>query len=326
MSEFEKPILEVAAAILLRNGADGEEFLLACRPEGKVYAGYWEFPGGKVEAGESLRDALNRELHEELGIHIEHAWPWLSAQFDYPHAQVHLKFFRVIKWQGNIAALEHSGMQWVNIGEAPKVSPLLPANQGILRALTLPSIYAITNAQENGINAELQRLAMAFDHGLRLVQVRDKTLTTSERIRLIEGVMQLAKHYAAVQILVGEDELGKDCLAKKTGANGVHLSVKCLLTLTKRPDFEWVAASCHTPEELAHAEKIGLDFVLYSPIFPTPSHPEATGIGWGEFSERIKHATLPVFALGGMRLSMLDTAREHGAHGIALLRHWSSER
>ena len=84
-------IVEVAAAILLRDG----EFLLAQRPRGKVYAGYWEFPGGKVESGETLRQALQRELHEELGIVIDAASPWLSREFSYPHADVRLKFFKV---------------------------------------------------------------------------------------------------------------------------------------------------------------------------------------------------------------------------------------
>ena len=89
-------IVEVVAAVLLRRGEDGsEQFLLAQRPEGKVYAGYWEFPGGKVEPGETGHQALVRELQEELGIGVDAAWPWLSREFSYPHADVRLKFFRI---------------------------------------------------------------------------------------------------------------------------------------------------------------------------------------------------------------------------------------
>ena len=87
-------IVEVAGGVLLR--ANGQEFLLAQRPEGKVYAGYWEFPGGKVETGESVRDALIRELQEELGITVTACSPWLSREFTYPHARVRLNFWRAM--------------------------------------------------------------------------------------------------------------------------------------------------------------------------------------------------------------------------------------
>ena len=90
-------IVEVAAAVMLRAG--GTEFLLAQRPEGKVYAGYWEFPGGKVEPGESVRDALIRELQEELGITVTACSPWLTRQFTYPHATVRLNFWRVTAYK-----------------------------------------------------------------------------------------------------------------------------------------------------------------------------------------------------------------------------------
>ena len=166
-------IVEVAAAILLRQGRSGMEYLLAQRPEGKVYAGYWEFPGGKVEAGETLRQALVREIQEELGVTIDRAWPWLSCEFTYPHARVRLKFFRVASWQGEIKPIEHSGFVWVKIGDSAPVEPVLPANGPILRALALPSIYAITNAAENGIDAEPQN--HGGHHGLD-VQAREHRL------------------------------------------------------------------------------------------------------------------------------------------------------
>ena len=154
-------VVEVAAAILLRTTEEGVEYLLAQRPEGKVYAGYWEFPGGKVEAGETLRQALVREIQEELGVTVDRAWPWLSCQFTYPHATVRLKFFRVASWHGQVAPIEHSGFVWVKIGDTAPVAPVLPANGPILRALELPSLYALTNAAENGIEAELAKLEQA---------------------------------------------------------------------------------------------------------------------------------------------------------------------
>ena len=128
-------IVEVVAAILLRRGSTGTEYLLAQRPEGKVYAGYWEFPGGKVEPGETRYLALVRELQEELGITIDSARFWRTCEFTYPHAQVRLNFFRVFSWQGDIVAREHSGIVWTGIDEAPAVAPLLPANGPILQGL-----------------------------------------------------------------------------------------------------------------------------------------------------------------------------------------------
>ena len=311
-------IVEVAAAILLRDGPAGIEYLLACRPEGKVYAGYWEFPGGKVEAGESLRQALVRELQEELGITIDRAWPWLSRTHSYPHANVRLKFFRVTSWQGEIKPIEHSGLTWTKIGDAAAVAPLLPANSTILRALELPPLYALTNAEQNGIDAELARLEIALARGLRLIQVRDKTLPLAQRLQLARGAMALASGYADACVLVNDDE----DLARAVGAHGVHLSSGRLMQAAQRPAFERVAASCHSAEDLAHAAALGLDFALLSPVLPTASHPQSDGIGWNSFSRLIERAPLPVFALGGMRAEMLETARLNGAHGIALMRGW----
>ena len=197
-------VVEVAAAVLLRETAQGTEFLLAQRPPGKVYAGYWEFPGGKVEAGETLHQALVRELHEELGITVDQAWPWLSCQFTYPHATVRLKFFRISDWHGEISPIEHSGFIWTRIGSAPGVTPILPANGPILRALELPPHYAITNACENGVDAELERLAKALAGGLRFIQIRDKGLAAAERHRLAQAAMALAAPYADARLLISE--------------------------------------------------------------------------------------------------------------------------
>ncbi len=311
-------IVEVAAAILLRQGSAGTEYLLAQRPVGKVYAGYWEFPGGKVEAGETVRQALVRELQEELGIRIEHAWPWLSREFVYPHAHVRLKFFQVPSWQGEIVPKEHSGIAWTALHDTPAVAPLLPANGPILRALRLPTRYAITNATENGVEHELQRLQEALQGGLRLIQLRDKALPAAVRQRFAHDLMALTGDCPNCIVLVNNDE----ALARDIGASGLHLSSGQLQQCHQRPAFAHVSAACHNATELAHAAELELDFALLSPVLPTPSHPESTGLGWAEFARLSENSPIPVFALGGMTPDMEETARTHGAHGIALLRNW----
>jgi 8-oxo-dGTP diphosphatase len=311
-------IVEVAAAVMLR--ADGREFLLAQRPEGKVYAGYWEFPGGKVEAGESIRQALIRELQEELGITATACSPWLTRQFTYPHATVRLNFWRVTAWDGEIgitAPLEHSAVEWQACGQAASVTPILPANDPILKALALPTSMAITMAEEAGCPGELGRLKAALDGGLQLVQIRDKGLPPGERRDFAESVTKLAHAHGALVVINDDAEL-----ARLVGADGVHLPAAALAACTARPAFAWVGASCHSAAEITRAGELGLDYALLGPVLPTATHPEAAGLGWDNFAQTIAGNTLPVLALGGLTPDMLASAQEHGAHGIALMRGW----
>ena len=311
-------IVEVAAAVMLR--ADGKEFLLAQRPEGKVYAGYWEFPGGKVEPGEHVKAALIRELNEELGITVTACSPWLTRQFTYPHATVRLNFWRVTAWEGEIgitAPLEHSAVDWMACGEAARVSPILPANDPILKALSLPTQMAITMGEIEGVERQLERLEAALDNGLGLIQIRDKSWPDAQRLWFAETVTCLAHGRGALVVVNDSPEI-----ARRVGADGIHLSSESLARCTTRPDFAWVGASCHSAAEIQQAGALNLDYALLGPALPTPTHPEASGLGWAEFSQRLQGNTLPVFALGGMQAGHLATAQAHGAHGIALMRGW----
>ena len=310
--------VEVAVGILLRDGDSGPQYLLAQRPPGKVYAGYWEFPGGKVEPGETHRAALDRELMEELGIGVENAWPWLSREFTYPHARVRLKFFRVTAWRNEISPIEHTGMTWVGLGQPAGVEPVLPANGPILRALDLPTTYAITCAEDNGIDAELARLHGALEGGLRLVQIRDKTLAPETRRRFALEVMALARHHPGTRVLVNGDVI----LAQAIGADGVHLSAAQIKESVERPPFAWIAASCHNAVELARAARAGVDFAVLGPICPTQTHPDTPTLGWAEFAAEVFDAPIPVFGLGGLTPEDGETACRHGAHGVALMRAW----
>jgi len=124
----QRQAVDVAVGVLI--DADGR-FLLTSRPEGKVYAGYWEFPGGKLEAGESVAQALRRELHEELGITIGAAQPWQVTEMDYPHARVRLHFCKVFEWHGEFQMREHQAMAWETLPVQSR--PVLPGTLPVLR-------------------------------------------------------------------------------------------------------------------------------------------------------------------------------------------------
>ena len=124
--------VDVAVGVLVRRDCTGREseFLLTSRPAGKVYAGYWEFPGGKLEAGESVHDALARELHEELGIHIGPSVAWQDLVMEYPHAKVHLHFRKVFDWHGAFEMREGQAMAWQTLPVS--VQPVLPGTIPVL--------------------------------------------------------------------------------------------------------------------------------------------------------------------------------------------------
>jgi 8-oxo-dGTP diphosphatase len=307
----ETKLLEVSAAVLQREDGD---FLLAQRPAGKIWAGYWEFPGGKIEPGETPYHALVRELHEELGITVQTAYPWLTRVFTYPHATVRLNFFRVTAWSGILHPHEGQQFSW-QLPSQVQVNPILPANAPVLRALDLPPLYAISNAAELGVEPFMTRLQSRLDAGLRLVQLREKTLPRDEWRELALRVVALA-HSRGAKVLLNGDVT----LALEVGSDGVQLTSTQLAELKERPAIDWCAASCHNADELRRAETLGCDFVLLSPVLPTQSHPDAPHLGWDNFAAIAAGSTIPVYALGGLKREDMQTAWQHGAHGISLLR------
>ena len=297
-------MIEVAAAVLQR--ADGA-FLLAQRPQGKVYAGYWEFPGGKIEPGEPADKALARELHEELGIDIGPAYPWITRVFTYPHGTVRLNFFRVRHWKGEPHPREDQAISWQQ-SAAPMAAPMLPANAPVLASLALPTEYAVTNAAHYGIAEMLARIERRLQRGMKLLQIREPDLDESERQAFTRQAIRLAHDY------------GCKVLVKSAfpGADGIHFTASQLMGLKGRPEG-LVAASCHTRAELNRAMELELDFAVLGAV-----RDKAPALGWVKFAELTAFSSIPIYAIGGLTRADLEDAWRAGAHGLAMIRGaWS---
>jgi 8-oxo-dGTP diphosphatase len=304
-------ITEVAAAVIEK--PDGS-FLLGQRAPDTFYPGYWEFPGGKVEAGETPRDALVRELKEELEIEVLRATPWIVREHVYEHAHVRLHFFRVPAWRGELRDHVHAALEWQRPG-ATTVSPMLPANAPVLAALALPDVYGITHAHEIGVPPQLTLLERALKNGLRLVQLREPKLPADQREAFAAAAAALCRRHGARLLINGDAQL-----AWAVGADGLHLTGEQLKGLRGRPNFPLVAASCHDAAELKRAAEYRLDFAVLGAIKPTASHLGQAGIGWEALARLLENCPLPVYAIGGLGRDDLDSARAAGAHGIAAIR------
>jgi 8-oxo-dGTP diphosphatase len=239
------------------------------------------------------------------------AYPWISRVHVYEHGTVMLNFFRVVSWRGEPHPRESQAFAWQRLGET-SVAPMLPANGPVLASLALPLEYAITDAQSLGLVAQLERIEARLKNGLRLIQVRDKG--NWERAQLVYAVKSMARQYGARVLVNGGP-----------AADGIHLSAEQLMTLRAKPKGDGlVAASCHTLQELGHAMAIGLDFAVLGPVKETATHPGAELLGWEGFRRIAAGASIPVYAIGGLRPQDMDEARAAGAHGLAMIRGaWS---
>ena len=308
MNSAAPKITEVAAAVIERPGG---EFLLAQRPAGKPYPGYWEFPGGKIEHGEDPRGALVRELREELGIEVRDATPWITRVYAYTHATVRLHFWRVTRWDGEPQPLEDQAIRWQRVG-GTDVSPMLPANAPVLAALELPGVMVISDAARMGIEEWVSALASRAMEERLLVQVREKAMDRQKLQHLLSRALARVEGFGSRVVV------NSDC-GTLPQCDGVHLTSRALMAATTRPAGSIAGASCHDERELDHAEKLGLDYVVVGPVLATSSHPAARPMGWDEFARLVRDRPMPAYAIGGLTRANLPDARARGAHGIALL-------
>jgi 8-oxo-dGTP diphosphatase len=296
-----------------------DDVLIARRLHGGHMGGYWEFPGGKLEGLETVQEALARELHEELGIQVEQAFPLIRLKYAYPDRRVVLHVWRITRFLSTPQGCEGQTLQWVSIGDLDDYT-FLPANGPILTAVRLPDRYAFIEDESNDAEVLFRRLRELVGQGVRLLRLRASGLAYADYLMLAERCVDYCTENGAALLLNAASRME----AVFPGAAGIHLNSKQLMTLRERPLLtgaqKWVAASCHNDMELSHAERIGLDFAVLSPVLPTATHPGAPALGWKLFSELVDGCSLPVFALGGILPENLQFAKLQGAQGMAAIR------
>ncbi|MDH5631947.1 MAG: Nudix family hydrolase [Gammaproteobacteria bacterium] len=313
------PVLRVVAGVV-RDPRNSRRVLLSRRHPGSHQGGKWEFPGGKIEPGESPYDSLVRELREELGIEVTRAMPMMRIAYAYPDKRVHLDIWRVLEYAGIPHGKEKQEIDWVEITRMKRLD-YPEANLPVVHVLQLAETYAISAVDKLGQDEFLRRLDIALQHGLGLLQLREPALDETAYLSIARIVLDKCRKYGARVILNRSSEM-----VKLLDADGLQLSSKTLMAAMERPLPEdyYVFASCHNAAELTKAAQLGVDAALLSPVLDTPSHPGAPTLGWDRFSELAKQSDIPVFALGGMTPDMLNTAIEHGACGIAMITaYWS---
>ncbi len=313
-------IVDVAVGMILR--ADGQ-MLLGDRPTDKAWPGWWELPGGKIEPGETVMQALARELDEELGIVVTRARPWVTYVHAYPHTTVRLAFCIVTGWDNEPIGREGQQLRWVPPAQALAMDDLLPAAYPPLRWLLQPDRYGISSAgTPEQAPAFLQRLEQALGRGLKLVQFREPAWPAGPADAALRALLQ--------QVIARCHAHGASVLVNSVHpadwwplADGLHLRAADAAALHERPelaDGALLAISAHDADDLERARKLKADFAVIGPVLPTPTHPDTPALGWDRFALLNEQAGLPVLALGGQSEATFETARSHGAHGIAGIR------
>ncbi|WP_461537803.1 Nudix family hydrolase [Spongorhabdus nitratireducens] len=315
-TEPENKVVHVAVAVIQRS--DGSVFV-ARRPTDKHMGGMWEFPGGKVEAGETLHEAMKRELLEELGVETETVAPVIQIQHEYPEKTVLLDVWQVRIIAGEPHGAEGQPVCWRPVNEL-RDEDFPPANRPIISALKLPSRYLITGRFSDESDLRV-RLEHALKAGTQLICFRAPWLSNESYHDLCERIVApLCAEYGARLLVKG----GLNALHEHVTQDvaGMHLTSAELeqLLVSDVLDKQYLyAASCHNLQQLQLAAERGVDFVTLSPVKKTTSHPGCDLLGESEATKLTLKATVPVYWLGGMSEGDLSAAQSAGAQGVAAI-------
>lgn len=315
-------IVHVAVAVIVNQQ---DEVCVSLRHKNSHQGGLWEFPGGKIEANESVEQALIREVKEELDLDVKRSRPLITVSHDYHDKKVCLHVHRVLSYQGQATGVEGQPIRWLSISDLSAYD-FPAANLAIIKALQLPEKYLITGKFSDQDDF-CRKLKSALDNNIRLVQLRlksDSPQGLHQAQSLIEQASKLCQQAGAVLMLnLPEDYLAEVDLSQVV-FSGFHADSKTLRSLSLGTssivqEGKLLSASCHDMEELMHAVTLNSDFVVLSPVQKTASHPDMQPMGWQKFSEMVEKLSIPVYALGGVSESDMETSWSHGAQGIAAI-------
>ncbi len=316
-SKASAPIHVVAGVLRDTRG----RILLARRTEGRDLAGAWEFPGGKVETGESPDVALKRELHEELGIEIDAIEHLISVPQRYANKSIVLDVYTVLAFSGKPKGREKQALAWSPLEKLISY-PMPPADKPVVAALTQPDTLAITPEFHGEKQNFLWCIERQLAAGIRLIQLRCKTISGKALKELAIDIRTLCHEHSATLFINEDIALAKalDC--------PVHLKSSQLT----QPDIvaqlagHPFSAACHNIDDLKTAESLSAVYAVLGPLLKTSSHPEAKGMGWSGFGKLRNEVSLPIFAIGGLGPKDISNARKHGSQGVAgISQFWPSK-
>lgn len=310
--------VHVAVAVVINSQ---QQVLIAKRALHLHQGGLWEFPGGKLESGEAVEQALVRELKEELDLDAEHFMPMLQVRFDYSDKPVLLDVWRVDKFSGDPVGLQGQPVQWVAIDDLVNY-PFPAANRAIITALRMPQEMLITGDWSDHTEFFF-RLNCALDAGVKLVQLRAHGLDQQAYMDLAVEARKLCQQYQARLLANTSPQL-----FSKLSVDGLHLSSTQAGRCAQRPIPQEVllGVSCHSQAEIDHAIKIDADYLCVSPVFHTSSHPGQQPLGLAMFKQLVSKAPVPVYALGGIHESNQQQVLAAGAYGFAAIGYrWSDQ-
>ncbi|MCI5106083.1 MAG: Nudix family hydrolase [Pseudomonadales bacterium] len=291
---------------------DESRVLVSRRHEHAHQGGLWEFPGGKLEAGETVLQALGRELAEELGLLVQEARPFTRIRHDYADKAVLLDVWKVDRFSGEARGLEGQPVAWRQLTEL-RAEEFPAANLPIIRRLNLPFWMAITPQLES-LKQLHDLLDQYFSADISLIQLRQKSLTETDYLEWFMAAAERCQA-AGVTLLFNHDH----ALCPSGTGQGLHLSARRLMASSSRPDSGrgLLGASCHNLAELRKAESLGADYATLSPVLATKHYSADQLLGWSAFQSLRQQVQMPVYALGGLSREDRQQARKAGADGIA---------